>query len=195
MIPVLLKNVITSQFVIFLPLAFLMKYFHDDNNHFGIKVERELPSLMEMGRHVLVFLVCEEVMFFYSHWLLHHPSIYAYIHKIHHQFTAPIALAAIYAHPIEVIFSNIVPLLTGPILCRAHVVTYILWACVGIITTETHHSGYRMPWTPPFDHQPNFHDYHHEYFNRGNYGLLGVMDYLHGTDKHWRASAHKVSSH
>ena len=51
------------------------------------------------------------------------------------------------------------------------------------------------------DAQPNFHgesrvdttkvdsrsraDFHHENFV-GNYGLLGVLDRLHGTDKAWR---------
>ena len=49
----------------------------------------------------------------------------------------------------------------------------------------SHHAGYRFPWEPPFDHQPDFHDFHHKNFT-GNYGLLGVMDYLHGTDAVWR---------
>ena len=49
----------------------------------------------------------------------------------------------------------------------------------------THHSGYRFPFTPSWDEQPDFHDYHHEKFT-GNYGLLGVMDRLHGTDRLWR---------
>jgi sterol desaturase/sphingolipid hydroxylase (fatty acid hydroxylase superfamily) len=38
----------------------------------------------------------------------------------------------------------------------------------------------RFPWVLPFDHEPDFHDYHHENF-KGNYGLLGVLDLLHGT--------------
>ena len=36
------------------------------------------------------------------------------------------------------------------------------------------------PWTPSWDAQPNFHDAHHERV-RGNYGLLGLLDWAHGT--------------
>ena len=36
-----------------------------------------------------------------------------------------------------------------------------------------------MPWGQ-LDHQPKFHDLHHEFFN-GNYGNVGFLDWLHGT--------------
>jgi len=123
-------------------------------------------------------------------------------HKKHHTFRAPIALAATYAHPLETILNNALPLIAGPLLCRSHVVTYWLWLVVAIVGTMHHHSGYRyvqhepetavaihlshsrdigsFPWDPAFDHNPDFHDYHHEIFNC-NYGLLGWLDRLHGT--------------
>ena len=184
----LFKNVAFSQCFIFLPMALMMGYFYDEHSTYGIRVSKDLPELGEVLMHLVVFLFFEEVMFFYAHWALHQPVLYSKIHKIHHQFTAPIALAAIYAHPIEVILGNIIPMITGPIVCKTHVLTYILWSVVGIAGTSVHHCGYRFPWTVPFDHQPDFHDYHHEYFNRGNYGLLGIMDSIHGTDQPWRDS-------
>jgi fatty acid hydroxylase domain-containing protein 2 len=175
MVVMLFKSVLFSQAFIFLPMSLMMGYFYDKDNTFGITVSRVLPEAVEVVKHFGVFLFFEEVMFFYAHWALHQPIFYSRIHKIHHQFTAPIALASIYAHPIEVIVGNIIPMITGPIVCKTHVVTYMLWAVIGIAGTSVHHCGYRFPWTLPFDHQPEFHDYHHEYFNRGNYGLLGKL--------------------
>jgi len=64
-------------------------------------------------------------------------------HKKHHTFRAPIALAATYAHPLETILNNALPLIAGPLLCRSHVVTYWLWLVVAIVGTMHHHSGYR----------------------------------------------------
>ena len=40
-------------------------------------------------------------MFFYSHRALHSRGLYKTIHKTHHEWTAPISLIAIYAHPVE----------------------------------------------------------------------------------------------
>ena len=60
----------------------------------------------------------------------------------------------------------------------------VVWTVFAVLATQTHHCGYRWPWTPFFDHQPDFHDFHHEKFNT-TYGLTGWCDALHGTDKLW----------
>ena len=46
---------------------------------------------------------------FQAHRALHHPWIYAYIHKRHHEYKSVISIASEYAHPIEFIFSNAIP--------------------------------------------------------------------------------------
>ena len=49
--------------------------------------------------------------------LLHHRSLYKHMHKIHHEWQAPIAMAANYAHPVE------------------HIVTAIISGSAGILIT------------------------------------------------------------
>eukprot|EP01122_Echinamoeba_exundans_P004249 TRINITY_DN1425_c0_g1_i3.p1 TRINITY_DN1425_c0_g1~~TRINITY_DN1425_c0_g1_i3.p1 ORF type:complete len:185 (-),score=9.58 TRINITY_DN1425_c0_g1_i3:43-597(-) len=140
----------------------------------------KLPSWIEIAVHIAVCAVVEEILFYYSHRLMHVPFFYKRIHKIHHEWQAPVALVATYTHPVEFLLSNLVPLACGPLLLRSHITTTWIWFVIATIGTEIHHSGYRFPWN--LDHQPNFHDYHHEAFNF-NFGLLGWLDKLHGTYK------------
>jgi hypothetical protein len=53
-----------------------------------------------------------------------------------------------------------------------------MWTIFAVLGTMTHHCGYDWPWMWYVDHQPNFHDYHHEKFNvnfgkRNNKGERG----------------------
>ncbi|KAI9598126.1 hypothetical protein BDF19DRAFT_433580 [Syncephalis fuscata] len=145
-----------------------------------------LPTLSTLLLHLAAFAVVEEIGFYYSHRLFHHPRIYKYIHKRHHEFTAPIGIAAIYAHPIEHLFANLLPLFAGPIIMQSHVMVFWLWLCIGLVNTINSHCGFALPFMPsPLDH-----DYHHQVFN-ANYGVLGVLDTLHNTRggfEAWRSS-------
>jgi sterol desaturase/sphingolipid hydroxylase (fatty acid hydroxylase superfamily) len=60
-------------------------------------------------RDLVIYILLEEVLFYYSHRLLHWKRIYKYVHKQHHDFKAPIGIAAEYAHPIEFVFGNLLP--------------------------------------------------------------------------------------
>lgn len=142
---------------------------------------RELPTfhwvLAEMAVHILM----EEVGFYYSHRLLHSRYLYRYIHKRHHEWTAPIAVTAIYCHPIEHIFSNLIPPFLGVFIMGSHVATAYLWFSLAILSTLNAHSGYHLPFFP----SPEAHDFHHLKFNQC-FGVLGVLDRLHGTDTVFR---------
>ena len=50
---------------------------------------------------VLVCLFIEDTWHYFVHQLLHHKSIYKYVHKVHHHYQAPFGMVAEYAHPIE----------------------------------------------------------------------------------------------
>lgn len=144
---------------------------------YGIRFSQELPSLFTVAWHLPVFMLVEEIGFFYSHWLFHHPFFYAPIHKFHHEFKAPVAMACIYAHPLEHIVANLLPLVLGPTLVQAHITELWLWLTIGILSTMNGHSGYQFPGFP----DAFTHDYHHEAFNY-NFGALGLCDWLHGTN-------------
>lgn len=135
-----------------------------------------IPSSLTVVGQLAATLAVEEVLFFYSHWLLHHRAVYKYVHKQHHEYKAPFGIAAIYAHPLEHFLSNVFPVTMGPLLTRVHPLVFTLWLCLAIINTMTSHSGYALPGLP----SPLFHDEHHAYVVC-NFGVFGWLDWLHGT--------------
>ncbi|KAJ5108394.1 hypothetical protein N7456_005069 [Penicillium angulare] len=141
------------------------------------RVEASLPGAGEFIRDFLISLLLREAMFYYGHRLLHVPYLYRRIHKKHHKFTAPIALAAQFAHPIEQIFANALPISLPPQLLGSHVLTFWPYLAWELFNTATVHSGYDF-----LSSKAKMHDLHHEKFNL-NYGSLGLLDWVHGTNK------------
>ncbi|ETO18998.1 hypothetical protein RFI_18233, partial [Reticulomyxa filosa] len=128
-------------------------------------------------------ILCYEVFFFLTHWIAHFPSLYGHIHKIHHEWKAPIGMAAIYCHWLEHIVCNLFPLIMGPLILGCHAVTLWAWIIFGLFSTVSHHSGYHFPWMLSSE----YHDYHHLVFNQ-NFGVLGIMDHLFGTTSKFQES-------
>lgn len=141
------------------------------------RVETSLPGAAEFVRDFLISILIRETMFYYSHRLLHVPYFYRKIHKKHHRFTAPIALAAQFAHPLEQIFANALPISLPPQLLKSHVLTFWAFLAWELFNTATVHSGYDF-----FHNKAKMHDLHHEKFNL-NYGSVGLLDWVHGTNK------------
>ncbi|XP_072171105.1 fatty acid hydroxylase domain-containing protein 2-like [Diadema setosum] len=141
----------------------------------------ELPTFSQFLIEFAVFTIIEEIGFYYGHRLLHQPALYASYHKQHHEWTAPIGLITVYCHPVEHFLANTVPAVVGPILMGSHLLTTSVWLVVAQTVAMITHCGYHLPLLP----SPEAHDFHHLKFTN-NFGVLGILDWLHGTDVNFR---------
>lgn len=139
------------------------------------RFEYTIPSLSEVLRDLTLCILGCELIFYYSHRLLHFKPCYQRIHNQHHQFKAPIALAAQYAHPLEYLISTILPFWLPPQILGCHILTCWLFWTAATLETVIAHSGYDF-----FTVLAKSHDLHHEK-SRVNFGTLGFLDWVHGT--------------
>lgn len=143
----------------------------------------EIPTWWIFARDLTIYIVIEEIMFYFSHRLLHTSMFYSKIHKFHHTFTAPFGIAAIYAHPIEHMLSNVIPVSIGSLVMLSHPTLPMIWGVLALFNTMTVHSGYDFSCFLLFP-APYFHDWHHEKFHE-NFGAIQVLDYVLGTSKQY----------
>ncbi|KAF7494734.1 Fatty acid hydroxylase domain-containing protein 2 [Sarcoptes scabiei] len=167
-------NQITVQLVVAIIFEYIATWIRpiDSSPH--------VPELFIIVFHLIVFVIVQEIGFYYLHRLFHHGKIYRFVHKIHHHWQAPIAIASIYCHPLEHLVTNLIPVLAGPILMQSHRSTIAIWLIIVHLITLNDHSGYHFPFMP----SPEYHDYHHLAFNQ-NFGRMGFLDYLHGTNERY----------
>ncbi|XP_065331653.1 fatty acid hydroxylase domain-containing protein 2-like [Cloeon dipterum] len=177
-------QVLINQTVVSFPAAVAAFYLADyTGNLLTFDQLKRVPPFSQVLIEFPLLVLCHEFAFYYSHRLLHHGLLYKMIHKRHHQWTAPIAVIAIDCHPVEHVLANVGPVLVGPAIVGSHPLTAWFWFSYVTFQTLNGHSGYHWPWFQ----SPEFHDYHHLKFNQ-NYGSIGFLDYLHGTDAKWRKS-------
>ncbi|XP_050934661.1 fatty acid hydroxylase domain-containing protein 2 isoform X1 [Lates calcarifer] len=172
------KTVLFNQVFISGPMVVVVYYLM---SWLGNPCSPELPTFHWALTELAAFAILEEILFYYSHRLFHHPGLYKHFHKQHHEWTAPIGVVAIYAHPLEHVISNMLPVVIGPVILGSHLSTTTLWYCLALVSTTISHCGYHLPFLP----SPEFHDFHHLRFNQC-FGVFGVLDRLHGTDTKFR---------
>uniref|UniRef100_A0A7G3AEN2 Putative c-4 sterol methyl oxidase n=1 Tax=Lutzomyia longipalpis TaxID=7200 RepID=A0A7G3AEN2_LUTLO len=140
-----ISTVLFNQFIVGIPMNLLA---YKVMTYRGIVPNRELPTFHWVLLELAVCILVEEIGFYYSHRFLHNKHIYKFIHKQHHEWTAPISVTAVYCHPIEHIFSNLLPPFLGVLIMGSHVATAWLWFSLAILSTLNAHSGYHLPFFP-----------------------------------------------
>jgi 4-alpha-methyl-delta7-sterol-4alpha-methyl oxidase len=164
------------------PIALLFAYSVFAS--FGLKVYSPLPSWQIVLRDFIVAIAINDTLFYWAHRLLHHKSIYKYIHKQHHRYKHSIGIASEFAHPFEDIVANILPTLLGCLLMGSHLYTLMLWLFIRLLETLDAHSGYSWKWSPfhflPFQGGSERHYFHHSH-NVGCYGSFTIFwDWITG---------------
>ena len=153
----------------------------------------ELPTTFTVIKHLAFCCLLDDLGFIFTHRILHIPILYKHIHKVHHTYNQTIGITSEYAHPIEFLFGNVLPVtlpynLLGK---NIHFFTVLLWATTKLWNTTLTHSGYTFSWSPadwiPFKCDSEYHDYHHNK-NIGNFGgMLYVWDTIFGyNEQYWK---------
>lgn len=161
-----IKVVLFNQVFLVLPLFYIMSYY------LPLKFNNRVPTLLSLFKQTIAIQLLGELLYYCVHRILHHRLIYKYIHKIHHDFNVPIGIVSLYAHPLEIIFGNILALI-GPIFfinCDLYV--FYISIVLGFIDSINDHCGYNI--------KNRDHDIHHEKYIY-NYGSIGLFDIIFGT--------------
>ncbi|MCI5055436.1 MAG: sterol desaturase family protein [Flavobacteriales bacterium] len=136
----------------------------------------------------LIILLIHDTYFYWSHRFMHHPKIYKYVHRVHHQSVHPSPWAAYAFHPWEALITfGIVPLLVFCI--PLHLSAIMIFFLFSMIRNVIGHLGFEifpkgftknkwLNWSATVTH----HNQHHEKFH-GNYGFyFTVWDKLMKTE-------------
>ncbi|CAJ0647535.1 1740_t:CDS:2 [Entrophospora sp. SA101] len=188
-----LKSVLIVHIFFDLPLIFS---FHPIATFFGLDVTVvPFPHWQKMAYQVAIFFVFEDTFHYWFHRLLHYGSFYKYIHKQHHEYSAPFGLVSR-----DVVFLGVMILGTGtiggPLIWVSithdlHLVTMFIWITLRLLQAIDAHSGYDFPWSLrnflPFWAGSEHHDYHHMAFVNCFSTSFRWWDYLMGTDLKYRA--------
>ncbi len=137
---------------------------------------------------ILLYLFLHDTFFYWTHRMMHHPKLFAPMHKTHHMSNNPTAWAAFSFHPWEsLLTAAFLPILVFFI--PLHVGAALLVLMIMTIASVLNHAGWEVfpeSWLRGFLGRhvitATHHNLHHTNY-RVNYGLyFRFWDRLMGTD-------------
>jgi len=179
-----LKEAAFGHFVL-QPVTLYLLYPYLVNNQESNDID-SLPSIFELTINYIYFMFINDLLFFLVHTLLHENRwLYAKVHKQHHMYSGSIGIAAEFAHPVEQILGNQLPVVLPVLYFKTHIWTWIIYVFWRLWRTYESHSGYSFAgtWLSKLGflhgHMALYHDFHHS-ANLGNYNgpSHGVGDHL-----------------
>lgn len=134
-----------------------------------------------------ILFIMHDLYFYIMHRIMHHPSLFKYIHLVHHKSTNPSPWAAYAFHPLEAIIEQgivVIFYFTLPIHI-SHLAIFFLFSIIynvyGHLGYELYPKGFNKTWIGKWINTSVNHNQHHQYF-KGNYGLYTLIwDRIFGT--------------
>ena len=109
----------------------------------GVKTVYTAPSWFEIGFAIVGLTLLSEVGFYATHRLLHEvPFLYRTVHKYHHEFHTPVALAAEAMHPFEMVLCTAFGMTFWPFLLHTHAQVLMIGTVIGTFSSMSDHSGF-----------------------------------------------------
>ena len=186
MINLIIKGTIRNQisFILLTPLLYyVLSYF----GHLEIQGPR--PSWLTIFYQLILFILAEDAIFFWTHYLLHTPWLYQRIHKQHHIYKQPTGVVSVLSDPIESLQNHLSIWIMPALLKEKHMFTLCIWIAIRVYQTVNAHSGYNLPyvstqyWVPWIMSGALGHDFHHQH-GKWNYGsFFNIWDRLMGTHR------------
>ena len=168
--PKAIKFSLVNQLVVSLPTAYLFEELIISS------IDPITSSWFLCGFKIFLIVNLSNVFFYLTHRLLHTKWFFDRIHYKHHEFIEPVACAALYAHPIEHLFGNVLSFILPVIIVGTTYYTILVLLVLGTIVSTFAHVRYKiLPTT-------NGHLVHHKLF-KYNYGFGNYLDRLFGTYK------------
>lgn len=155
-----------------------------------LKQDLLAPSQISQLRFVtelLALIIIHDSYFYWMHRILHHPKLFAEIHKVHHLSRNPSPWAAFSFHPLEAVLE------IGWIVPMTYLFPFDLWVwaafgfvivginVMGHLGVEVYPQGWKSNPVLKFLNFSISHNQHH-FYSKGNFGLyFSVWDRLMGT--------------